>query len=83
MSNSTKRNAAESIGLGKVLRRHSLYLMFFAYVTGCRDADGNTTWAAAAARFMRRYNLDEADIDETSLIREAQRITRDFIEHGI
>ena len=78
-----KRSAQESVGLGRVLRRHSIYLMFFSYVTGCRDTNPKTTWQEAANRFMDRYNLSDEDIDPGILIREAQRITADFIKHGL
>ena len=69
--------------VGNVLRRQGLYVMFFGYVCGHRDADPAVTWSDTAKRFMDRYNLTEDDVEPESLIREAQKMTVDFLSHGI
>jgi hypothetical protein len=78
-----RKATAEAIGISKVLRRHSIYVMFFGYVAGHRDAKPDATWNETAETFMKRYNLTAHDVEPESLIREAQRMTVDFMAHGI
>lgn len=78
-----KITVTQGLAISKVFRRQGLYVMFFGYVSGHRDANPDATWIDIAEGFMRRYGLTDDDIDSASLIREAQRMTKDFINCGI
>lgn len=78
-----KKTVTEGLAIGKLLRRHSLYIMFFGYVAGYRDANPEITWRELADGFMRRFNLTDAEVDSDSLIREAQKMTNDYLRFGL
>lgn len=78
-----RKTATEGLAISRVLRRHGLYVMFFGYVSGHKDANPNATWMQIADGFMKRYGLTDDDIDSAALIREAQRMTNDFMKFGL
>jgi hypothetical protein len=78
-----KNTVTEGLAISRVFRRHGLYVMFFGYVSGHKDANPNATWAQIADGFMRRYGLTDDDIDSAALIREASRMTNDFMKFGL
>lgn len=78
-----KKTVIEGLAISRVFRRQGLYVMFFGYVSGHKDANPDATWVQIAEGFMRRYGLTDDDIDSAALIREAQRMTNDFIKFGL
>ncbi len=77
-----KGTITEGLAIGKILRRHGLYLMFFGYVVGQKDADPKATWAEIAESFKRRFSIGD-EIESESLIREAQKMTADYLKYGL
>lgn len=76
-----RKTAHRALHHSGVLRRDGLYKIFFGFVTAYRES--GATWDDAAARFMQRFGLSEEDIDPDTLKREAQRMTTEFVNHGL
>jgi len=69
------------VGLTSVLRRGSLNLVAFGYLTAASNC--GVDWNAAIQAFIKHFNLDESDIDPETVRREMNRMTVDYIKEGL
>jgi len=66
----------------KLLRRHGLHLMSFGFIAGYKK-NTNATWDEAATEFKRHFGLSDEDITNEAIIREAQRMTVEYLNEGL
>ena len=71
-----------ALGLSKFLCRQQVYLLFYGFATARRDGVAEN-WGETARAFLVRYNIPEEVVTTEALIREAFRMTSDFINEGI
>lgn len=75
--------AKEGVIASKLLRRHGLNLMAFAFVAGYRNHNPNADVIQAVAAFQLHFNITDDEWKAESIVREVHRMTFEYLRDGV